>query len=83
MNTATTQQPARVGYYRNMSETESHLATGWKDQAFCGARPIMREIGWMFGADNAVFSGITEVCSECQESRRSLMAALDRRAQNR
>lgn len=80
---AATQQAARVGYYRDMNETESHLATGWTDQAFCGARPIMREIGWMFGADNAVFSGITEVCSECRESHRSLMDALARRAQGR
>lgn len=76
MNAAAT----KVGYYRNMSETESHLATGWQDQAFCGAKPIMREIGWMFGADNTVFSGITEICSECQQSYGSLMNALARRA---
>ena len=79
---AVAQQTARVGFYRNMSETESHLVTGWQDQAFCGAQPTMRDIGWMFGADNTVFSGITEVCSECQESHRSLMDALARRAQN-
>lgn len=66
-----TRMPA-VGFYRNMSEVASHIATGWKSDAFCGSRPAMRDIGWMFGANNTVFSGITEICSECQEAYREI-----------
>jgi hypothetical protein len=74
-----TQQMPQVGYFRNMSETESHLATGWTAEALCGARPTMKGIGWMFGADNAVFSGIIDVCRECQDANREIAESFIRR----
>jgi hypothetical protein len=76
MNAAT--QMPQVGYFRNMSEIESHLATGWKAEALCGARPTMRDIGWMFGADNAVYSGITSVCPDCQGANREIAESFSR-----
>lgn len=71
---AVTMMP-QVGFYRNMGETASHIATGWTNDAFCGTPPAIKGIGWMFGANNTVFSGITEICPECQDAYREIAEA--------
>jgi hypothetical protein len=66
---------APIMFVRDSSDVDSHIATGWADQAFCGSKPYLKDIGWVHGADNTVFSGVT-VCEDCRTAYGSLMQNL-------
>lgn len=56
---------ANLMMVRNTNDTEYHMTLeGWAGTAFCGTRPQMREIGWMFGKTGSS-EGLV-ICEDCR-----------------
>ena len=63
----------RIMFVRNTGETESHIAFGWTNEAMCGARPVMREIGWTLGIEAQTPDH--PICQNCREAYGAWMGA--------
>lgn len=57
---------ANLMFVRNTDDRQHHMTLdGWAGEALCGARPIMRTIGWMLGKTGSS-EGLV-ICQECKD----------------